>query len=447
MPSLSIEPVQKPPKTHLLINRNFALLWSGRIISQTGDFFLYTTLILWVATSLARNLPWTPLAVSGVTLALTLPTLLVGPLAGVFVDRWDRRRTMLRMDLIRAGLLTLLLLATGLVPLPFAWQNSLPLFWKLGAIYCALILVGACSQFFSTLALIGEIVPERLRTQATGFSSITINFALILGPSLAAPLFFALGARWAIIIDALSFCASFLFILFIRNSRVAANLDQRPQRHFWHEFREGLRFYQGNRVLVVLLVTGILFNSGAGTSDALYILFALVNLHTPQNLAGLFGPAYGLGVISASFLMVFLARRIGEGRVLGFSLVFWGIIISLFARLTTYIPGLVAFFLLGAFNAGINVTVGPLLLKVTPREFVGRVASVLTPAITLASLLSAALAGYLISNPLHNLHAIFLNMSFGPLDTVFTIEGLLVVCAGIHALIALSPAQTGLNEQ
>src|SRR5690348_18470932 len=77
-----------PNKAGLLINRDFALLWLGQAVSYLGDFVFDTTLVVWIATQLAVGQPWAPLAVSGVLVAATLPIFLVGPIAGVFVDRW-----------------------------------------------------------------------------------------------------------------------------------------------------------------------------------------------------------------------------------------------------------------------------------------------------------------------------------------------------------------------
>src|SRR5215469_13340182 len=82
----------------LLINRNFGLLWCGQVISITGDFVFDTTLVLWITTFIARNQSWGPLAVSRLLMMTSIPTFVVGPLAGVFVDRWDKRQTMMRMD-------------------------------------------------------------------------------------------------------------------------------------------------------------------------------------------------------------------------------------------------------------------------------------------------------------------------------------------------------------
>src|SRR5579884_4333090 len=90
------------------INRNFALLWWGQAISSVGDYAWDTALVLWIASVLARNQASAPLQVSGVILAAALPQIVVGPIAGVFVDRWDKRRTMVvatALQAVFAGLL------------------------------------------------------------------------------------------------------------------------------------------------------------------------------------------------------------------------------------------------------------------------------------------------------------------------------------------------------
>src|SRR5437660_6819850 len=119
------------PKPSFFINRNFGLLWIGQAISQLGDMIYFITLSLWIATIIAKDQPWAPAAVSGVLLAWAIPTLTIGPFAGVFVDRWNKRRTMIRMDMIRAILILLLLPLTGLLPLPFV-SEPLPVAWQIG---------------------------------------------------------------------------------------------------------------------------------------------------------------------------------------------------------------------------------------------------------------------------------------------------------------------------
>jgi len=83
----STSTVGAKPKVSFFINRNFAFLWIGQAVSDLGDVIYLVTLSLWIATVIAHNQPWAPAAVSGVLIATALPTLVLGPLAGVFVDR------------------------------------------------------------------------------------------------------------------------------------------------------------------------------------------------------------------------------------------------------------------------------------------------------------------------------------------------------------------------
>ncbi len=228
-----------PRPLRFLINRSFALLWGGQTISVLGDFTFATTLVLWVAVLIARGQPWAPLAVSGVLLATILPEFVVAPVAGVFADRWNRRRTMLAMDATRAVLIALLVLATGVVPLPFTPDGRLPLAWQLGAIYGTVFLASACSQFFNP-ALFGFLattVDEPQRARASGLRQTASSLAAIIGPALAAALFFGAGIAWALLLNALSFVVSFLAILAIRTpatARRAAAQALGPQRDLMH---------------------------------------------------------------------------------------------------------------------------------------------------------------------------------------------------------------------
>ena len=86
----------------LLANRDFVLLLCGQTVSNFGDIIFDTTLTLWIAVRIAATTAWAPVAIGGVLAAATLPVLFVGPIAGVFVDRWNQRNTMLAADALRA---------------------------------------------------------------------------------------------------------------------------------------------------------------------------------------------------------------------------------------------------------------------------------------------------------------------------------------------------------
>lgn len=187
----------------ILINRDFARLWLGQAVSTVGDYVFDTTLVVWVATVLFRgNGRLGPLAVSGLVLCTILATLLIGPVAGVFVDRWNHRRIMLASELIRFALvggLTLVIL------LPV---TALPAGAWLALLYVVVFLVSAMEQFFNParFATIGDIVTgEADQSRAFGLSTATVSSAAIIGPPLAAPLLFAAGIKWALLLNALSY--------------------------------------------------------------------------------------------------------------------------------------------------------------------------------------------------------------------------------------------------
>jgi MFS family permease len=418
-----------------LINRDFALLWGGAAISYVGDFVFETTLVIWIAAAIGRGQPWAPLAVSGCLIAAALPILLVGPLAGVFVDRWDKRRTMLVMDALRAVLVASVLLATNDLPMPFVAGGRLGPFEQLGAIYAVVFLASAGAQFFnpSRTALIGDLVAEPLRPRAMGQMQTVQALGIVIGPAIAAPLYFGLGVEWALGINALSFAASFLAILTIRAPRAARSVAPGQCRHAGREFLTGLRFFAGNRVLRTMLVTVGIIMLGGGALNALDVFFVGENLHAPLGLYGYLTAVYGAGSVVGAVLASLFLARVGVVRTFWLCFLLLGVLIVVYSRLTGYAPALVVMFAVGAPNAVVNASAGPLLLHVTPRDLIGRVSAIFNPAATLVSLVSAALAGYLVSGALRGFHAVALGIVFGPVDSIFTAAGLLIILAALYA--------------
>src|ERR1051326_2897575 len=166
----------------LLINRNFALLWTGQSISFIGDALLDFTLTLWIAFDLGRNQSWAPLAVSGVMMSSLVGTLLIGPIAGVFVDRWDKRRTLLSVGALQAMLTAALLSVTDLAPLPFFPDGQSPLEAKLVLLYLVLFIASGCAQIARSArtALIGDLVSEPDRPQASGLLETMANLSFLI---------------------------------------------------------------------------------------------------------------------------------------------------------------------------------------------------------------------------------------------------------------------------
>src|SRR5579863_318494 len=133
---------EAPLVSRILINRNFTLLALGQAISNVGDNLYSTTLLIWVFI-----LPHSAAALSGVLVAQYVPIFVLGPVAGVFVDRWNRRTTMIVSDLTRAVL----------AMLPFFVPESL----RLPAIYASVFMLSTFGRFFmpARSGLMQVIVP------------------------------------------------------------------------------------------------------------------------------------------------------------------------------------------------------------------------------------------------------------------------------------------------
>jgi MFS family permease len=421
------------------INRNFTWLWWGQAISSVGDYAWDTALVLWVASFLAAGQSWAPLAVSGVVLAAALPQIVAGPIAGVFVDRWDKQRTMLAMAALQAIFAALLLLPTGHIWVPFVGHAHLPRFWQLGVVYADVALLSIFAQFFNPaqLALVKDIVPEEKQDQALEMSQAIQGLAVIIGPPLAAALVFGLGVQWALLVNALSFVVVLLAIRVIQAPPAATSLAPGETGHFSREFLDGLGYVMRHTVLRTILVSEVLTWLGFGALQALGYFFITGNLHAPASDYGLLGADFGVGSIAGALLVTVVGERIGLARLLWAALVASGSFVVVMSHLTSFYLALGAAFLFGVFATAIIVTAGPLALHATAREFVGRVTAVINPLGRLAAFVSVVVAGALVSTVLRDFHARALGLTFGPVDSVLTGMGLLAVAGGIYARINL----------
>lgn len=424
-----------------LINRPFGLLWAGHTISTLGDFVFNATLVVWIGAQLAKGQPWAPLAVSGVFVAASVPVFVVGPLAGVFVDRWDKRRTMVLSDVLRAVLVAVLIVATGAVSLPGGAPP--PLGVRLGLIYGAVFLLNALERFFrpAMTALIGDLVAEEHRARATGLTQVSFSVAILLGPTLAPLLYIAVGPALALAINAASYLVSVLTLLPLRAAVAAlapvAAAEGAPSGGVGREFRAGLAFFVRSRTLVTVSVAAMIVMIGGGAINALDFFFVTATLGAPVAAYGVAEGAMGLGLLVGAILASALVGRIGLGRSIWLSLLLLGVAIVVYSRMTALVPAMVVLFLAGTPQAALNTAIGPLLLRETPRELLGRVMSLLDPLVMVATMAGTAVSGYLAANVLSGFSADALGMHFGAVDTIFTVAGGIALVGAVYAAIGL----------
>jgi MFS family permease len=360
----------------------------------------------------------------------------MGPLAGVFVDRLDKRRTMLWTDALRAILIALLIPLPGTVSLLF---GSNRVFWQLGAIYVIVCITSTCTQFFSPAqqALTADVVAEPDLARATGRSQASMSLASMVGPALAGILYVGFGVQLALLLQSLSYVVSLATALAIQAPPPARSVSPEQGGHFLSELTEGLVFYARNQVPLTILIAGMLFMFGVGALNALDVFFVTQNLHASSSFFGFLDAAWGIGAMIGSALAGFVIKLLGTQRALWLSTVAVGAAIILYSRQTTLIPALIILAGFGFPNAVANVARRPLMLAITPRVLVGRVFSVFNTAVSVAELLAVSLVGYLDSTVLNGVHGNFAGVNWGPLDTMFTIAGILIVLGGLYEWVIL----------
>lgn len=449
---------KKPPTPleRLLINRNYAYNWIGLTFSQIGNVVFGISLLLWVATTLARNAPWAAFALGGLALLPTAVTLVTNIFAGVYVDRWDARRTQLFMDAARAILFTLLLLATGIVPLPFPIGSEAANLFQLICVYIAVILNNACNPFVNNAlaVLLYDIVDEPDLPRAFGRGQVLNITATIVGPPIGAFIFFTFGIQWAIVLNVLSFVISFFAFYMVRIPRKEKAAQEKEEGEpgqksaksgFWHEFLVGIRFTFGNKLLIAIIVAMMFVTAGAGI-EVFELYFVTNNLHAAPQAYAYLNVIIGTGaIVGAALVIPRLRPRIGPVRAYWVSVLINGILFFIFARLTNLIAAFVIVFLLGVSQSMSSVAFGPIFFKATPRAMMGRVNSALTQMLTIVTLLSLTLVPLLIT-ALHDKVVQIAGLLFGPIDTLFAAVAILLITSGLYLRVTLNDYADVLNK-
>ena len=423
-----------PSLQRRLINRDYAKLWYGQAISAVGDSVFATTLVLWVSQVLAGGRSWAPAAVSGILVAAAAAFALVGPVAGVFVDRWNRKSTMMRTEMIRGTMVA------GLLGLSFVPVHDLPVGLWLAAVYLVVFVLHGSGQFFSLarFATTGDVVQgEEDRARAAGLAEATTSAAGIIGPPIAAPLLFTVGLQWALAANAASYVVSYLAIRFLRLTPRPPAPAGRGETSLHAEFSVGLRLFARNRFLVTLLTVTIICQCGTGAISTLNVFFVTRDLHASSLLFGFAETAMGAGFIVGALAAGRMVRWIGARALTWSGLLATGVLAVGYALQRSFPAGLVMLAIYAMPIAMLNTAVAPLLLDAAPRAYLGRVMAVFNPVNQFASMLSVVVSGWLASTVLRSFRASFAGVSLNSVSLVFIVAGALIFVSGIRAFAAL----------
>jgi MFS family permease len=365
-------------------NRNYRNTWAGQIVSEVGDHFNNIAVF-----SLAVAHTRSGLVVSGVMLARAIPAVLAGPLAGVMLDRLDRKRVMIASDLIRAVVAALFIVT---VQRPEPWL-----------LYLLSALLMFASPFFTSgrAAILPSITTREELHTANSLTQTTQWTTLALGAFLGGASVMQFGYKWAFFGNALSFLVSALCVsrLFLpgRGFRPARSaLTEAEVVRPWHEYVEGLRYMRSVPLILGLAMVNVGWASGGGAAQILFSVFGeIVFNRGPAGLGWIWGCA-GVGLLAGGALAYATGRRLSfenYKRSIAVCYIVHGGAYVLFSQTRSFAWALV-FIALSRSGVGMSTVLNmSQLLRHVPDAFRGRVFATMETTTWSVMMISMALAG------------------------------------------------------
>ncbi len=344
-------------------NSNYRRCWLGQIVSEVGDHFNSIAVL-----SLALHLTGSGFTVGAVMIARVLPAILAGPVAGVVLDRVDRRKVMIASDLLRAVVAALHVL---LLTYPATWL-----------LYTLSGLLMFASPFFNSgrSSILPRIASRQELGAANALTQTTSWLTLSIGTMLGGISTMSLGYRWAFVANAVSFVFSAIAISGLRSPeghfRPNRSAAARQKTSHYQEFREGLRYMRSRPLILGIGLLGVGWATGGGAAQVLFTLFGQSVYQRGPAGTGLIWSFAGLGLVAGGFLAH--RRQVHLDfprykRTVTFAFFFHGLCYTIFSVMPT-IWGALVFITLSRVFVGMNsVNNRTMLLLHVPDGLRGRV--------------------------------------------------------------------------
>jgi predicted MFS family arabinose efflux permease len=373
-------PSSLPPPSYgrALRSRPFLLLWVSQFVSQSGDY-IFDVALIWLVLETTGSI----FAIGVVVTATLIPTVVLSPILGVYVDRWPRRTILIVTNLAEGALVALL---AGLV---------LGHAVNLAVIVAIVLALGAAGQVvrLTTSAMVPQTVGKEDLGIANGLTQLSGSTTQVVGLSIGGVVVALLGVDVPITYDALTFFAAAAIVALMALSVGRPEPGAGAGATFREEFLEGIRFVRGQRYLLELIGIGVVVNFCGNAVATLWGPYADYVLHGGAEAYGFLGAAIAVGSIIGAVVIGKLNVRGRVGVVLLAGNVVTGTSIGLLG-ITRSIPlALVESLVLGVMLAVVNV---PLLAAVqakVPPRLMGRTIAVLMAFILAAAPVGAFFAG------------------------------------------------------
>ena len=318
-----------------------------------------------------------------------IPVFLIGPVAGVYVDRWDRRRTLYICDFFRA------ILVFTIPFFLFYAKNIIP-------IYVIIFLIFSVGRFFvpAKLAIVPDLVEKKDLLIGNSLVNITGMIAAVLGFGISGVLVEKVGAKSGFYLNALTFFISGSLIFFIAKKFNSASLDLKElsreivdviRKSVFQEIREGVVYFIRNKDIRLTASIMFILWSALGAVYVVMIVFVQKVLNSATKDLGLLVMFLGIGLFIGSLIYGRFGQRISHYKTIFASLVLSGLMLIIFAltlsRYPYFLNAAFLAFALGNSIAPIMIASNTIIHKASDNEMMGKVFSSLEIVMHLGFLL------------------------------------------------------------
>ena len=360
---------------------DYRRVWMAQAISDLGDGTTFLLLLLVV-----NDLTHSTTALAVMSIALVLPKFTVGLVAGVYVDRWDRRRIMLAADLARAFIVLGFTLgqSAALVPL---------------LVLLALV-ESSVGSFFAPArgALLPHVVPANGLPAANSLSQATLMVASVAGSGIAGLLFGVFHTAWpGFVIDAATFVLSFLIVARVSADAGAISRDElrahAAPRGVLHSLMEGLSVVRHSRLLAGTLLGAATTMLGLGAVNVLFVPLLVDDLHVaPAWMAAIDG-AQAAAMVLAATVVARLMARISAQTIITVALAGLAVFTLALAGVSSIWQVIALLFAAGWLVTPLQSAMATVVQTAVADSLRGRIVSLLSAAMSTANVASMALAG------------------------------------------------------
>lgn len=395
----------------VLRQRDFGLLFAAAVVSQAGDYVLFIALPYWV-----YRLTGSASTTGLMFVAITVPQFVLSPIAGVFVDRWNRKTTMIAADLLRAGIIAGLLAVRG--------ADQVWLIFVLG------FAESVVSRFFfpARSAVLPMLVDPEQLPQVNAAMGLIEPISQLGGPALGGVLVAVWGPHGAALVDAASYLASAAAIALVAIPllpRTAGTERRGGIGAIAQELSDGVHLVLVRPALRVAIGVIGVFQLSQGIINVLIVVAVARIWGGGAREFGWLISVQGIGAVAAGPLLSSLAGRLGARALMVLGGVVCGGMLFAMVNQPSLGLALVLVALAGAAVVGFFIGSQTLLQRGSDDENRGRVMSLMMTAQAGARLLSmlctAAVAGFIGVVPLLDVAALLMALGgavalFAPAD-------------------------------